>query len=133
MGMDVYGSNPDSKVGEYFCRNIWGWSALWGYCASVSSEAASLGVSGYINDGAGLDAKDAEKLAATLRKQLASAATKTAVKRIEEFEVAPPMPPVTEALITTFHTAVPTPCHFSEDDVREFAEFLEHSGGFTIY
>jgi hypothetical protein len=133
MGMDIHGSNPDSKVGEYFRRNIWGWSALWGYCASVSPEATSLGRGAYCNDGDGLDAKDAKKLAATLRQQLASGSTRAAVREIKEFEVAPPMPPATEALITAFHAAVPTRCHFTEDDVREFAEFLEHSGGFTIW
>ena len=132
MGMDVYGRNPDSKVGDYFRRNIWGWSALWGYCASVSPEAASLGVAAYCNEGDGLDAKDAKKLAAILREQLASGATKVAVRRIEEFEVATPLPLATEALIATFDIAVPTRCLFDEDDVREFAEFLEHSGGFTI-
>jgi hypothetical protein len=132
MGMDVYGSSPDSKVGEYFRRNIWGWSALWGYCASVSMEAASLGIGAYHNDGEGLDATGAKKLAATLQEQLASGATKTAVKEIEELEIAPAMPAATEALIAKFHIVLPTGCPFSEDDVREFVEFLEHSGGFTI-
>jgi hypothetical protein len=133
MGMDVYGSNPDSKVGDYFRRNIWCWSALWGYCASVSPEAASLGVGAYLNDGDGLDTKDAKKLAASLREQLASGATKAAVKAIEKFQVAPAVSPVTEALIATFDVVLPTGCAFNEDDVREFAEFLEHSGGFTIW
>ena len=72
MGMDVFGTNPDSKVGEYFRRNIWKWSALWGYCASVSPEAASVGIGAYLNDGDGLDGKDAVKVAATLREQLAT-------------------------------------------------------------
>jgi hypothetical protein len=65
MGMRVHGSNPDSKVGNCFRRNIWGWSALWGYCASVCPEAAGLGIGAYVNDGEGLDATDAKKLAAT--------------------------------------------------------------------
>jgi hypothetical protein len=133
MGMDVYGRNPDSKVGDYFRRNIWGWSALWGYCASVSPEAASLGVAAYSNGGDGLDAEGAKKLAAILREQLASGATKTTVKRIEEFEVAPAVPPATELLIAEFDVVLPTRCPFNEDDVREFAEFLEHSGGFAIW
>jgi hypothetical protein len=132
MGMDVYGRNPDLKVGEYFSRNIWHWCVLWGYCASVSVEAASLGDSAYCGDSAGLDAKDAQNLAATLRQQLATGATKAEVKRIDEFEVAPPVPPATEALII-FDAAVPTRCHFDEHDVLEFAVFLEHSGGFAIY
>jgi hypothetical protein len=133
MAMNVHGSNPDLKVGERFERNIWCWSALWGYCASISPEAASLGVDAYLNDGHGLDAKDAKKLAATLREELATDATKADVRAIEEFEVAPPTTPATEALIATFHAAVTTRCHFSEQDVREFADFLEHSGGFEIY
>jgi len=137
MGMDVYGSNPNSKAGEYFHSNVWNWSALWAYCASVSPQAASLGKAAYVNDGRGLDAEDAEKLAAALREQLTCGATKNAVKAIEEFEVAPPVPPAIEALVTIFnasHAAVVLPrSQFSEQDVHEFAEFLEHSGGFEIW
>jgi len=148
MAMDVIGWKPDSKVGEYFCRNIWNWQVIWGYCASVSVEAANLGDSAYCNDGAGLDAKDAKNLAATLRQQLATGATKAEVKRIDELEVAPPVPPATEALITflkkhgrealdlserdvsNFNAAGPTRCLFDEHDVVEFAfpprHFDEH-------
>jgi hypothetical protein len=36
MGMTILGRDPNSKIGETFYRNIWKWSALWGYCASVS-------------------------------------------------------------------------------------------------
>jgi hypothetical protein len=70
---------------------------------SVSPEAASLGEKAYYNDGDGLDAESAKKLAATLREQLASGATKAAN------------------------------VWGLEDHVRKFAEFLEHSGGFKIW
>ena len=137
MGMDVYGSNPDSKVGEYFRRGIWGWSALWGYCASVSPEAASLGDDAYSNGGHGLPAEDAKKLATTLRKQLASGAAKAAIKEIAELDVAPPVAPAAEFLMALSRTPEFAPLlfpphEFSEQDVCEFAEFLEHSGGFKI-
>jgi len=134
--MTILGRDPNSTVGDSFHRNIWNWSALWGYCASVSPEAASLGTRAYVNDGDGLDAEGAKKLAAILREQLASGATQNAVKEVEEFEVAPPTPPAIEALLSlqaVGGTFFSPRAQFSEDDVCDFAEFLEHSGGFDIH
>jgi hypothetical protein len=28
MGMDVFGSNPDSEAGDYFRANVWSWCSI---------------------------------------------------------------------------------------------------------
>ena len=135
MGMDVFGGKPDSPLGQYFRSNIWRWSALWGYCVSVSPEAASLGNDAYFNEGDGLNAEDSKKLAAILRQELSSGKTKDAVRKIEQFEVAPHTPPAAQTLFkfaNAENCEVPPP-RFTEQDVRDFADFLEHCGGFSIW
>jgi hypothetical protein len=136
MGMCVCGREPNSEVGDAFFRNIWDWQLLWGYCVSVSPEAASLGKFGFSNDGKGLNAAHAKKLAAILRDELASGATREAIRKVEQFEVAPETGWGAEfvALLSKHGINAETPpTRFTEQDVREFAEFLEHSGGFSIW
>lgn len=66
MGMDVYGKNPTSEVGEYFRRNVWGWHPLWDYVENVYPEIAQLVTHAHSNDGDGLGARDSKKLAKLL-------------------------------------------------------------------
>jgi hypothetical protein len=66
MGMDVYGKNPKSEVGNYFRRNVWGWRPLWDYVSNQHPEIAELVEYGYSNDGDGLGARSSKKLAQLL-------------------------------------------------------------------
>jgi hypothetical protein len=66
MGMDVYGKNPKSETGRYFRRNVWGWRPLWDYVSNQHPEIAELVEYGYSNDGDGLGARNAKKLAKLL-------------------------------------------------------------------
>jgi hypothetical protein len=66
MGMDVYGKNPKSETGRYFRRNVWGWRPLWDYVSNQHPEIAELVEHGYTNDGDGLGARNAKKLAKLL-------------------------------------------------------------------
>jgi hypothetical protein len=137
MGMDIYGRNPTAEVGYYFRCTIHYWPTLWGYCVSVSPAAASLGDYGFSNDGYGLDAEDAKKLAATLREELASGATKEVARKIEQRELSPPWPPIMDGMFEfakAFNLDVVTPPPgLNEELVRKFADFLEHCGGFKIW
>lgn len=65
MGMDVIGKHPVSERGEYFRNNVWWWRPLWNYCEHVAPELCA-DVSGHMNDGDGLDADGARRLAETL-------------------------------------------------------------------
>lgn len=72
MGMDVYGKNPTSEVGEYFRRNVWGWHPLWQYVEIAHPEIAELVEHAHSNDGDGLNASDSIKLSNLLRDDLVS-------------------------------------------------------------
>jgi hypothetical protein len=132
MGMDVYGKKPDSEVGEYFRRNIWGWHPLWDYCTSVALVARTV-KAGHYNDGDGLDKEDALVLASVLRAELESGRTKTTLSNREPSEqeqrhldwwrqISRDVPG--SKFVHVYK--------FGVDDVREFCEFLEHCGGFEI-
>ena len=72
MGMDVYGSQPTSETGEYFRNNIWWWRPLWNYCEEIGKEIIPSDNDGHTNDGWGLDAAGATKLAALLQEEVDS-------------------------------------------------------------
>ena len=78
MGMDVSGIKPVSETGSYFRNNCWWWRPLWNYCHHVAPDLITddLFKSGGYNDGAGLDAKGAAKLAIILEAKLADGHTK---------------------------------------------------------
>ncbi len=70
MGMDVYGKNPKSEIGQYFRRNVWGWRPLWNYVEEVHPEIASLVQYPQSNDGDGLGSRDSKKLARLLKEDV---------------------------------------------------------------
>jgi len=71
MGMDVIGRRPRSSTGEHFRNNVWWWRPLWEYCAEVT-PAVCDDVLGHSNDGDGLPADGARRLARILREEIAS-------------------------------------------------------------
>jgi len=78
MGMDISGKNPVSKTGDYFRNNCWWWRPLWSYCYHVAPDLIDEDtyVGGGYNDGCGLDAKGAAKLAVILETKIAEGHTK---------------------------------------------------------
>jgi hypothetical protein len=71
MGMDVIGSNPASRTGEYFRANVWCWKPLWGYCDNNYKVAKKVS-HGYSNDGDGLNEDDSKELSELLFRDLAN-------------------------------------------------------------
>ena len=67
MGMDVYGKKSTSKEGEYFRRNVWGWHPLAEICLDLAPDECKDCVHWHSNDGDGLDADGANKLADKLQ------------------------------------------------------------------
>lgn len=149
MGMDVVGKAASSKRGEYFRNNVWWWRPLWSYCQEISAVART--VDGSYNDGNGLDAAGATQLATELFNELNSGRTSEyAAKRQVTLDK---MPSETcEHCVGTGRRNdeyVQGPCNgcegtgqrrpwvtmypFSIDNVKEFAEFLQDSGGFEIW
>ena len=84
MGMDVYGRNPDSEEGKYFCANVWWWHPLWSYCCDVSTVARTVKC-GHSNDGDGLAETDVLVLASILRSELESGRTAEVARERETY------------------------------------------------
>jgi hypothetical protein len=79
MGMDVYGTNPTSKEGEYFRNNVWWWRPLAEYILENHAEIVKSCTAWHTNDGDGLGELDALTLANALQKDISSG-------RMEEWE-----------------------------------------------
>lgn len=171
MGMDVIGRNPSKDAGKYFRNNVWWWHPLWEYCHRVAPEICE-GVLGHSNDGDGLPADGARKLAAELRAELAAGRTEKYAAEHEAHRISLPrrtcdqcggcgirsddvgrnmgMP---ERELTREQAeklgrssgwcngcggggrkeSWEASYFFGEENVRAFADFLEHCGGFRIY
>lgn len=150
MGMDVNGKNPDSKVGEYFRNNCWYWRPLARYCCEVAPAITAACTYWQSNDGDGLDAEGSKALAAELRKRLDSGEVEAYAKDRQAKLDALPMHRCDLCDGTGKRTDMEVEdgcnaCHgtgkvkdnetwypFDVDNVKEFAEFLEHCGGFEI-
>ncbi len=155
MGFDVFGKNPKNEKGEYFRNNVWWWHPLWEYCCFVAPDVAGKVAYGHSNDGDGLDEEDALALARRLREELESGRTKEYEERYMAALKALPDEPCPICGGTGRRLPPPqvgpgdVPCNgcngtgrvrpfathypFSEENVREFVEFLENCGGFEIW
>ena len=66
MGYDIFGKSPVSVEGKYFCRSIWQWPPLVQLIVDLCPEEAQTCPGWLYNDGGGLEADDATKLAKRL-------------------------------------------------------------------
>ena len=154
MGMDVYGNTPRSDRGTYFRNNVWWWHPLWQYCETVAADIIPTGNLGHSNNGWGLDDDGATALAERLELALRSGHTHRYADLYHQRLRSLPHQPCT-VCGATGHRAEPpatgpgpllcnacdgrgevpdfeTHYPFDEDNVREFAEFLQLCGGFRI-
>lgn len=151
MGMDVYGKNATSETGNYFRNNVWWWRPLWDYCLEVSETAREkVGNRGHFNDGAGLDAEDALKLASELEVEvmLGNTAEYAAARTMHLDRLPLEDCDLCHATGTRNDAIVQGTCNkcggrgkvpqwetnypFSLENVQEFIAFLKDSGGFEI-
>jgi hypothetical protein len=72
MGMDVSGKNPKADAGVYFRRNVWGWHPLATLVCKLAPRITCHCKRWHSNDGDGLNATNATRLAAVLDTALAS-------------------------------------------------------------
>src|SRR5258705_7766721 len=75
MGMDVIGTAPRGKEGEYFRANVWLWRPLPDYCCEVAPEISDACRNWHTNDGDGLDSDGAYALAEVLQAEINSGRT----------------------------------------------------------
>jgi hypothetical protein len=145
MGMDVHGKNPKNKKGEYFRNNIWWWHPLWEYITYAFPDIASKVPHAHSNDGDGLEAKDSKILALKLKKNLKNGKVAEYAKERDEiirlgkieFLQKQKQKLMTEGKdvenLSEDNNYWPEWYAFSEENVKEFAEFLENCGGFSIW
>ena len=72
MGMDVSGRNAKTDAGVYFRRNVWGWHPLATLVCKLAPRITCHCSRWLTNDGDGLNATNAKRLAAVLDTALAS-------------------------------------------------------------
>lgn len=154
MGMDVYGQN-----GEYFRSSIWSWRPLAEYVCDLAPELTNKGHGWQTNDGHGLNAKDAIKLAKLLEAELSSGGTERYEAIYKSRQLSAPKDPCLICEATGIRQPIPLrgagdsktgiKCNgcdgegyrdawllsypFQVSHVREFAAFLRTCGGFKIY
>jgi hypothetical protein len=151
MGFDLYGKEPKNEKGEYFRNNVWWWRPLWNYVGEICGLRKDQIKKGHYNDGLLIDKETAERIALMLKKEIDHGNVK---KYEEQYMRALEEMPDEECdlcggsgvrndevfkgtcnkcggkgKVRPFETLYP----FSEENVKEFAEFCENSGGFEIW
>lgn len=153
MGFDLYGENQENEKGKYFRNNCWWWRPLWNYvcivCDKILTEKEMVG--GAYNDGKKIVAPKAIKIAKKLQETIdngeAKKYEKEYKKNLESMEQ--------EECIHCKGTGkrndeyVKGKCNgcegtgktdsflksypFSVENLKDFIEFAQNSGGFRIY
>ena len=72
MGMDVYGKNPTSSVGEYFRNNVWYWHPLWDYCCHIDNKLIKKVPYAHENSGDGLGLVASRKLGLQIQESISN-------------------------------------------------------------
>ncbi|WP_081349487.1 hypothetical protein [Mycobacteroides chelonae] len=146
MGMDVFGVSPANETGQYFRNNVWWWRPLADFICERYPEVAAGCAYWQSNDGDGLDAEGAQKLARLIRDDLATGFVNDYERDyIIKMEA---MPDETCEYCNGTGKRETKECNgcqgkgqrrpwdasypFSADNVRDFALFLERCGGFRI-
>jgi len=155
MGMDVKGVKPKSEAGEYFRNSVLGWRPLWDYCQLVAPTLCAAVEYGHSNDGDGLGASGARRLAAVLDKEIRSGRCESYAKArqaqldalaLEDCDICagtgkrlpPPRcgageEPCNGCASTGKRRPWEAEYDFSVENVRSFAACLRDCGGFEIW
>ena len=119
---ETYHEWKDDNCGVYFRNNVWWWRPLWnfvtGTCDSILTEKDIE--SGSYNDGHGISKTKANRIASRLFKLIRNGDVKA-------YEYA-----YRKHLDSLHKDNWDKSYPFSEDNVREFANFCLNSGGFRI-
>jgi hypothetical protein len=120
MGFDLNGENPTSDKGEYFRNNVWWWKRL--SCFIIDNVKVKKPDKWFFNDGHLVNKKECDKIVKFLEKALANKLEyKEWIERSEK--------DFTKKDFNEGKCAYP----FEWNNVKEFKEFVEASGGFRIY
>jgi DnaJ-class molecular chaperone len=155
MGMDVFGKKPTKKVGEYFRNNVWYWHPLWSYCQHAHPEIVDKVQDGHNNSGDGLDSEDALKLGLLLLQDIENGSVQKYDQNYKDYlanleqetchicsgtgiakyaiESSEPIEKECNSCNGSGKTESWAKNYpFDVENVRQFANFCIHSGGFSI-
>ena len=119
---ETYHEWQDDNCGVYFRNNVWWWRPLWNFVSSVCESILTEKdiESGSYNDGHGISKTKANRIASRLFKLIRNGDVKA-------YEYA-----YRKHLDSLHKDNWDKSYPFSEDNVREFANFCLNSGGFRI-
>lgn len=157
MGMDVFGKRPTAEVGEYFRNSVWWWHPLADWLVGQFPMLTRKCRYWHSNDGDGLNARQSLKLAEALQGALQEGRVlRYAQERVATLELLPDeicglcegSGSRTDEIGRAHGFDSPGECNgcggtgrvrpwetwyeFSEDNVKDFTQFLNHCGGFRI-
>ena len=160
MGMDVFGTEPKDPKGEYFRNNVWWWRPLWNYIEDNFPDLAKKAPGAHYNDGDGLNEEDSLLLASLLQSHIDQGKVAQFEKDWKQMVDSTPnepcifcsqtgartweagegpnntdQPKMLECNVCQGEGTVKNMIYhypFSEDNVKDFVQFLEHCGGFRI-
>jgi len=122
----LIGVKPKKKVGDYFRNNVWHWRRLAEFVIDLNKDILTLEDAEQFswNNGYKITKRKAEKIAVRLKEALKNKSKyKEYLKTSEKFWIKR-----SKKIAKKGESAWP----FSWDNVKEFAEFCENSGGFRI-
>jgi hypothetical protein len=134
MGMDVYGKQPTSEVGEYFRANIWSWRPIYSLVLQLCEDLLDDETLRLMaqNDGAGpSDAATCNKMADRFEQWLKTNRDghTVYVEREAAYESG-----VLSALEGLGATVANDPTYdVSAEHLAEWVLFLRHCGGFEVW
>ena len=146
MSFDVSGLAPTSPEGEHFYRSVWDWRPIVTYLTTTWPHVATTDPRWHTNDGWGLPANDAKRLAALM--QFAIQDGSAAQYVIDRDKTIANLPDEICNICNGTGRRGLLPCNVCDshgvrrpratmyslelEDIRQFAAFLASSGGFKI-
>jgi hypothetical protein len=134
MGMDVYGREAKSEVGEYFRASIWSWRPIHELIEKANVLPQNMVEDMAFNDGAGPNEEQALLLAAALENMI------DGMDEDNTFMLSSEISGPVAAMLASFQEqgielVSPRGSLYSADvsDVRKFIEFCRESGGFEVW
>lgn len=111
MGFDIFGTMPQNSKGEYFRNNIWWWSTTWDFVSEICQDFLTIDQidNGYMNNLYGYPEETAIKIAEKIDEAIKDKRAEKYKKQCKKQER-----------------------NFTIRNLKDFKEFAENSGGFTI-
>lgn len=148
MSMDVYGNSPTAPVGTHYkLANYW-WHALAAYIEAEHPTIAAACKYWHTNDYDGLNEDDATALANALHEDLENGTAAAYIQRVSQDPYNTShlgQCSLCKGKCLLLAGTIPLPCLLchatgnlvpslivDEEDIRKFADFARHSGGFKI-